>query len=192
MSLTAPDILTAPALRSRGLGMFACASFGAFWACTAVLTAATSYSSIAYVAIALITVSLLIAAVRLMRRSRHMTSLSDSVSPSQRRTRWMFFGIFAGEIIALNIVASLLVSHHLVAYLMPAIAIIVGLHFYPLARLFRATRYVATATVMTLAGVSGSAFLASGFAANHVNTTIEIICALTLWLTGFVSWRSAA
>jgi len=179
MSLTAPDIL-------------ACAIFGGFWASAAISTAAIGPAIVAYILIMLITASLLVAAVRLMRHSRHMRSLSDDVSPSQRRTRWIFFAIFAAEIIALNIVANLRVSHDLPAYLMPAIAIIVGLHFYPLAKLFRATRYYTTATVMTLAGVAAVIALAIGLAANPVDAALEVICTLTLWSTGFVSWWSAA
>ncbi|WP_458072145.1 hypothetical protein [Rhodanobacter sp. BL-MT-08] len=190
-SLTAPDILSAPALRSRGLGMIACACFGAFWAGTAVATAAVSYAAAYFFVIALISTWLLIAAVRLLRRSRHMTALSDTVAPAQRRTRWLFFAIFAAEIIALNVVANLLVSHHRISYLMPAIAVIVGLHFYPLAKLFRATRYYATATVMTLAGIGAILALNSGLAVSPVDVTLDIICALALWLTGLLSWRSA-
>jgi hypothetical protein len=46
MSLTAPDTLTAPALRSRGLDLFACACFGAFWTCAAAATSTVSYAAV--------------------------------------------------------------------------------------------------------------------------------------------------
>lgn len=73
---------------------------------------------------------------------------------------------------------------------MPVIAIIVGLHFYPLASLFAAGRYPVTASVMTLAAIAGSALLASGGPADLINAAVELVCALTLWTTGFASWRS--
>lgn len=191
MNANATAMMTARALRSRGLGMFACAAFGAFWASTALSMWPVTAAAIGYGVTALMTGGLLVAAIRMIRRSRQLSSADAAMSSRQRRTGTIFFAIFAAEIIAMNIAAYLLASHHLMPYLMPVIAIIVGLHFYPLASLFRASRYYVTASVMTLAGVAGAVAIASGVAANPVNATVEIVCAITLWSTGVVSWRTA-
>jgi hypothetical protein len=98
--------------------------------------------------------------------------------------------IFAAEIVAMNIAAYVLSGHHLEQYLIPAIAIIVGLHFYPLAHLFRAPRYHITASLMTLAGIGGGVFIARGFATALVIAGVGAICAITLWVTGLASWLS--
>ncbi len=98
--------------------------------------------------------------------------------------------IFAAEVIAMNIAAWWLAGHQRQAFLMPVIAIIVGLHFHPLASLFAARRYHVTASVMALAGIAGCALLAGGGPANLINGAVELVCALTLWTTGFASWRS--
>lgn len=97
---------------------------------------------------------------------------------------------YSAEIIALNIVANVLLSRHRIGYLMPAIAVIVGLHFIPLAKPFRANRYYATAAVMTLAGFAAMLALGSGLAVTHVDVTVDVICAMALWLTGLISWRA--
>jgi hypothetical protein len=181
---------SASALRSRGIGIFACAAFGAFWATTALSAWPVISVVIGHALIVLMTGSLLIVAAAMIRRGRRPASSGDMPSSAQRRVGRVFGAIFAAEIIAMNIVAYLLVGHHLTAYLMPAIAIVVGLHFYPLAPLFRAPQYHVTATAMTLAGVIGIVLLATGLTANPVNAMVDIVCAITLWVTGFASWQS--
>ena len=61
----------------------------------------------------------------------------------------------SGEGLAIAVVANLLVMNGQRALVLPAIAIIVGLHFLPLAVLLKVRIYYATAALITLAGVVG-------------------------------------
>lgn len=181
---------TARTMRGRGLGLVVCSAFGAFWASSSRTEWPSAFVVAGYALIALITAALMTAGVALMRRSRQRPRAIDASAAQQRRTGTFFLAIFAAEIVAMNVVAYALARHHLMQYLIPAIAIIVGLHFYPLARLFRAPSFHVTATVMTVAGIGGVVFIAGGLAADPVVAVVDIICAITLWCTGFASWIS--
>lgn len=182
--------LSRAALRGRSMGVFACAAFGALWASSALSPGAPTLGTIGYALIALITASLLWLAVGMLRRSRQMSTANDPAQPAQRRTNLCFLAIFAAEIVLIEIAAVLLGRHHAIDYLMPTIAIVVGLHFYPLASLFRVPRYHVTATVMMVAGLVGVLALAAHAPSVTVNASVDALCALTLWITGVFSWRS--
>jgi hypothetical protein len=182
--------LSRAALRGRSMGVLACAAFGALWASSALSLGAPTLGNVGYVVIALITGSLLSLAIGMLRRSRQMSTAHDPAQPAQRRTNRCFLAIFAAEIVLINIVAVVLNHHHALDYLMPTIAIVVGLHFYPLASLFRVPRYHVTATVMTVAALIGVLALAAHAPSDTVNVSVDAVCALTLWITGVFSWRS--
>jgi hypothetical protein len=190
MNANASTRTTAFAMRSRGYGTLACAAFAAFWANSSRPLWPIAFVTAGYAVIALITLALLIAGIELVRRSRQLPRAIDASPQQQRHTGRRFAVIFAAEIIAMNIAAYVLSGHHLEQYLIPAIAIIVGLHFYPLANLFRAPRYHITASLMTLAGVGGAVFIACGFATAPVIADVGALCAITLWVTGLASWMS--
>jgi len=183
---------TAWAMRNRGLGTLVCAAFAAFWASSSRSEWPTAFVAAGYTIIALITAALVIVGIALIRRGRQLPRTLDASPARQRRTGLLFAAIFAAEIVAMNVAAYVLADHHLEQYLIPAIAIIVGLHFYPFARLFRAPFFHATASLMTLAGIGGVAFIAGGLAAAPVVAAVDVICAIALWGTGFVSWISTA
>ena len=183
---------TAWAMRSRGFGTIVCAAFAIFWASSSRSEWPTAFVAAGYALIALMTAALLLAGIALIHRSRQVPRTLDASPAPQRRTSHHFPAIFAAEIVAMNVVAHVLVGHHLQQYLIPAIAIIVGLHFYPLARLFRAPRFNVTASLMTLAGTGGVGCIAGGIAAAPVVALVGVVCAITLWGTGLTSWISTA
>ena len=182
--------LSRSSLRGRSMGVMACAAFGALWASSAIATWSPVAGHAGYALVALIAGMMLWLAVSMFRRSLRMTTADDPALAARRHTTRRFLGIFAAEIIVINIAARVLDTHHAVPFLLPIIAVVVGLHFYPLAPLFRAPHYRVTATVMTLAGVAGVLALASSRPADATNAFVGAICAATLWITGFVSWRS--
>jgi hypothetical protein len=181
---------SASALRSRGVGTIVCAGFAALWANASRPEWPSALVTVGFAAIALITVALIVAGIKLIGHGGHAARTTDARPSERRRTGLYFTAIFAAEIIALNIAAYLLTEHQLDRYLMPAVAIIVGLHFFPLARLFRAPRYQLTGAFMTLAGVSGAVAIACGLATAPVVAIVDIACAVTLWMTGFASYVS--
>lgn len=84
----------------------------------------------------------------------------------------MQWGAIVLVIIVLNIV-------HRTGVIAPAIAIIVGLHFFPLARLFQRPSYYATGILGCAIGIAG--FLISDAAVRL--SAVGLAFGLLLWLT---------
>lgn len=171
--------------------MIVCAAFAALWTswATPMLSALPELLGWATICIvAALSGTLLIAGVATIRRGRQLslaTGVGDSAPRDMRRG---FMWVLLGEIAALNVAAYLLIGHHMVQCLGPAFALIVGLHFLPLAKIFRAPYYFATAIVMMLAGVVAVAAMATGCAATTATGMVDLTCAAALWATGFISW----
>jgi hypothetical protein len=171
------------------MGIFASAGFGAFWAAAALSACHGSFAVPGYLFAVAVLAALTIAGGQLMRTARRGNLPDDADPGDRRRVRHRFLAIFVAEIAAMNVAAWWLVPQHM-AYLIPAVALIVGVHFYPLASLFRAPHYRLTATAMTLASLAAVAAIALGRDGNACNALLGTLCALALWTSGFVSWRS--
>lgn len=185
--------LPAGVLRGRGIGIIVAALFAAAWANWSRLLLVrlpTPWPWLIAVAAIAISVMLVLAGIALVRHGRASAAAdADDAGGARTTMRRRFLLVLAGEIIALNLVAFLLFRHGLPQYLGPAFAIIVGLHFFPLASTFGARHFHATAVVMTVAGVLAVLAIASGSRAVTAAGLAEIACAVTLWATAFVSWR---
>lgn len=192
MSEHATPVFTPSALRGGGIGIVVCAIFAALWANWARPLLTDLPMAWAWTAVAVVTAisgALLLVGVSMIRRARRLSHATGMGDAAPRRMRRGFALVLLAEIVALNIAALLLIGNHMAQYLAPAIAVIVGLHFLPLARLFRASHFFATAIVMTLAGIVAAAAVATGSPAATADGIAELVCAIALWGTGFVSWR---
>jgi 1-acyl-sn-glycerol-3-phosphate acyltransferase len=89
-----------------------------------------------------------------------------------------------GEALAMTVVGNLLAINHQTAFVLPAMAIIVGLHFLPLAVLLKVRVYYATALLLILVGLAGL-FLQAPLR----NLVTGLSSAGLLWLT-CVAWLS--
>lgn len=147
-----------------------------------------TYRWVAILFVVAISGTLLVAGVAMIRRGRRLSLATGMGDTAPRSMRRKFMLVLVGEIVALNVAAYLLIGHHMVQYLAPAVAIVVGLHFLPLAKIFRSPHFFATAAVMTLAGILAVAAMATGSPATTANGITDLACAITLWATGFVSW----
>lgn len=67
---------------------------------------------------------------------------------------FLYLAIVVGEILALNIMVYELQSHGVMAYLQPAIGLIIGLHFFPLAQLFGIPAMKLLGAVMVVAALA--------------------------------------
>jgi hypothetical protein len=191
MSEHATPAVTPSALRGHGVGIVVCAIFAALWANWArplLADMSASWIWITAFIVAAASGALLFAGASMILRSRHLPRAAGGGAP--RGMRRGFALVLIAEIVALNIAASLLIDHHMAQYLAPAIAAIVGLHFLPLAQIFRSPHFHATATVMTLSGIAAATAIAIGSPSMTANGTAELVCAATLWATGFASWLS--
>lgn len=183
--------VTPSAVRGRGIGIIVCAVFAALWtnwASPLLSRLPEPYGWVsAFVAVAA-SGTLLIAGAAMVLRARRLSRATGMGDAAPRAMRRGFVVVLVGEIVAFNVAAYLLASHHAMQYLPPAIAVVVGLHFLPLAKIFRAPPLFGTAVVMTLAGALAAVAIATGGSATVANGVAELACAIALWGTGYLSW----
>lgn len=186
------DAATPSVLRRQGLGIIVAVCFGALWAAWAHSWLERYPAFIAwtvYAIAAAVCIALLAAAFAAIRRARQGSGTADTGKAVRRRTARQYWLIVIAEVVVLNVAAATLFRFGLGQYLAPAIAIIVGLHFFPLARTFRAPPLYATATLMTLAGIAAVLAILAGEPAVVATGSAEMACALVLWGTAYVSWK---
>lgn len=191
MNPLASQSITPSAVRGGGIGIIVCAIFAALWTNWAgplLSGLPRPYGWAAAFVAAATSGTLLVAGVAMVRRGRRLSLATGAGDSAPRAMRRGFILVLVGEIVALNAAAYLLISHHAVQYLASAVAVVVGLHFLPLAKLFRAPHFFATAAVMTLAGVLAAVAMAAGSPAVATAGTANLVCAVALWGTGFISW----
>jgi hypothetical protein len=152
---------------------FAC--FGTGWiflalAAKQIINAATASGTVAGMLI------LLLAAAYLLRRAKLWPSVADD--PARGRA---FTWINAIQWTAVFIVAFSFARFHIDAYTTSAITAIVGLHMFPLARLFRYPMHYLTGAVLVAWGAASAAFV-----------PVAEMQGTTSLGTGAILWASAA
>ncbi|MFI8947495.1 hypothetical protein ACIGO6_13370 [Streptomyces sp. NPDC053750] len=65
------------------------------------------------------------------------------------------------------------------------IALVVGVHFFPLARLYDQWQYRWTATLLTLVAVVGLVLYAAGLTDENVRVVTGLACAVVLWASAY-------
>ncbi|MFE4692490.1 hypothetical protein ACFRH6_20850 [Streptomyces sp. NPDC056749] len=70
-------------------------------------------------------------------------------------------------------------------FIPPCIALVVGLHFIPLARLYDQWQYKGTAAVLSAVGVLGLALIAAGLSDESVRAVVGLASAVTLWASAY-------
>ncbi len=65
------------------------------------------------------------------------------------------------------------------------IALVVGLHFFPLARLYDQWQYRWTASLLTVVAVVGFLLVVAGFANETVRIVVGLGCAVVLWASSY-------
>jgi MFS family permease len=169
------NIQTANQLSGMAIGSIFAAVFGAIWLALSLyaleqLRAATVCGVLLGLAV------LVLAARHLLREAKRWPRVPDD--PALRR---VFMWVNAVQWIAVFVVAFTLARLRLDAYIMNAITAIVGLHMFPLARLFRYPPHYATGAVLVAWAVF-SVFL----------VPVERLQGVTSLGTGAILWFSAA
>ncbi len=178
-----------PAVRGIASAIFFLTFFGAIWGLAGITFLSGVLWVGAVVLIGLVTLVFLSVGVRLLRYAR---SLPQTVTPEEAATGkriGIWFGVVFGAEAVLIALASILLSrfgaNHFVA---PVIALIVGLHFLPLASLFKVRAYYLTGVVLCLLAVIAIIALLLGVPLvgplpTHWSFFVSIGAALVLWLT---------
>jgi len=165
---------TANKLQGRAIGSAFFAGFGALWLVLALIARGALHVTTAS-AVLLVMAVLLLAARSLYRAARRFPREPDD--PAVGRAFAWVNGI---QWIAISIVAFSFARLHIDAYVLSAIAAIVGLHMFPLARLFR----------YPLHHVTGAALVAWA-AASAIAFPTELMQAVAALGTGAILWLSA-
>ena len=161
-------------LRGRASGVIVVAAFGALWLLLALY--AMEMLSIATVAgVVLVVAALVAAAVLLFREAKKWPRVPDD--PGVGRA---FGWINAGQWIAVGAVAFTLARLRLDAYIPSAITAIVGLHMFPLGRIFRYPAHYRAGAIMLAWAVASVVFVPVA--------DLQSIAALG---TGMILWCSA-
>ncbi|KRE90461.1 hypothetical protein ASG89_09240 [Paenibacillus sp. Soil766] len=169
--------------------------FGALWASIGIVGSHQLVAPWPLVLSIIMTVILLFGAISLFITSR---SMNHTVTPKERevskRINQKFGFIFGLEGIAIFLASVIChtIDHFQVFF--PIMAIIVGIHFFPLAQLFREKFYYSTGIVMSMLGII-SFFLPLNATIGNVtfiamSTFIGFGSALTLWVTGLRIWMT--
>lgn len=153
--------------------------FGATWLCGAGYEyAGPNVPLLAAIVLASLLMSAwAVATFRARRRS--FTGTDDAASARRIRKGFMLVNAVQWTSIGLAVLLLNVTGH--VAWIMPAVILVVGLHFFPLAKLLRYGAYNLTAVALVLVAVLTVLFGGSG------NASI----ALTLLATGAILWLTA-
>jgi hypothetical protein len=136
------------------IGLLIGIGFGALWASWAAALLSLGRASLPVVAVP----SLLLAAAALLRP----LSRPPGAARSPRRT-WLYYVlVVVGEIAALNLLFWLIERQGWQLYRPPAIGLIIGLHFFPLARAVRFPGFMLLGAIMVAAAVAAIAAIALG------------------------------
>ena len=165
--------------------------FGAFWAVPALSQFHSAWDSIMFGITALVILGLLAACLRLWHVAQRTVELPDLPGDTEDPNLFKRFGIVVALETIFIIVASITLgrANHS-EYIAPVVGIIVGLHFIPLAVLFRLPIYYMTATVFVLLSVIAIIASLAGVtlgAPENWSIVVRVVNALILWFTaGYV------
>jgi hypothetical protein len=133
-----------------------------------------------------------ITAVRLLRaRKTFSGELSPEETQFRKRSGRTFGLVFGAEAVAIWVASLVLTNLGLDRYVVPTIALIVGLHFYPMARVFRRTVDLYLATWTSLVGIAGIVALGSTNSTGQVTAFVGLGAALATTAYGIYMSRLA-
>jgi hypothetical protein len=144
------DDRSVEALRGRATGVLFLSGFGALWFLLG-LAASQRLSLPTACALAAGLAAPVAGAVLLRRRSAALPA--SRLDPEEQRQAGRTFGrVNAAQWAAIVLIAVVLGRLHLDAYTPAAVTVVVGLHFFPLARLFRSPQHHVTGAALVLWG----------------------------------------
>ena len=139
---------TAEAISGRATGVLFFAGFGTLWFCTG-MAAMHRFNLGTGVVAAVILAALLIPALWVLKRASALPKQSPDPEVEAQISR-TFNRANTAQWIAIPVAVVLLNVVHQTAYIVPAIATIVGVHLFPLARAFRYPMQYVTGALLVL------------------------------------------
>lgn len=170
-----------PAVAALGLGMAALIMtiFGFTWLGWG-FSAEKTFTVMRWIGFYLATIALLAASVHALRRGKALMKAHSA----QREEFWastskQFRLVAILEGVGCGIVVLLTIVFHRLDLLAAGISVAVGIHFLPLAKLFRFPAYYATGIIIILCDVLGLALLSS----DAITVFVGISTGTVLWVT---------
>lgn len=137
-------------------------------------------------------VALLVASRRLIASARRLPAADAAARAANRRVWTLFWVNFAVEIVLLNIAINLLARPALHIYWIPAISLVVGLHFLPMARFFGVPSFVACGAAMIVVAAAVALAIRAGLDSPQLYVAGEALAnAVILWVTAAWGIRAA-
>lgn len=122
---------------------------------------------------AIFAVVLISDAVYLVIASKHFPKLTSKADRAKGRTTGKWYGIlFGSEGIAIALVCTMLVVTGHKSFILPSVALIVGLHFYPMARLFDRTIDYYIASWTCIVAMTAIYLVTRGAGKNTINPLV--------------------
>jgi hypothetical protein len=170
-------IINANQLQGRAIGALFFSGFGALWLVLALYVREELHAA-AVGGVLLVLAVLALAALYLLRAARRWPRVPDD--PAMGRA---FKRVNTIQWVAIFVVAFVLARLHLDVYIPTAVAVIVGLHMFPLARLFNYPQHYATGALL-VAWAAGSAVFAP---ASTLQGTAALGTGVILWLSAILT-----
>jgi hypothetical protein len=174
-------------LRSRGIGVCVGTLIGVAWFAYGLSLLAGPLRIVLAIGALVIAALLLRQSRRLIAASRRLPAPDDNAVAANRHT-WIKFWInLVFEIVLLNVAINLLQAPPLHVYWIPAISLVVGLHFLPMARFMNVPSYWICGGVMIAVAGMTAIGINAGIATPTMLIAIEALSnAIILWVT--VGW----
>lgn len=175
-------------------GVFFMSIFGTLWAFTGILGLQGWGVPLLLVTAVSIGIALFIGGVSLTRASRQLSNqVSKKDIMREKRTRLWFNIIFAAEGLAIVIAIAVCNATRHTELIPIIIAIIVGVHFLPMATLFRVRLYYFTGALLCLIAIITLLFVPSEVTIGElqINVFMSVVgfgSAIILWGTGIGIW----
>jgi hypothetical protein len=173
-------------LQGRASGILFMGLFGAAWASQAAAKLPMSYTAVIYAVAVAVAGALVWVSFRFRTLARAQPEPSAEEVAVAARGEKRFYWVLAAEGVALFVAGNVLINLHQLDYLGAVVALIVGLHFFPLRHVFRLPVYDVTGALMSLVGIVAMGALATGhdLGADHAwDVVTGLACALILWGT---------
>ena len=183
---------TKPSVRGVATGVLFLALFGALWAAMGINGLKGWEEPWLLVVVMLFGLALLLAGVSLLRASRRSPATKIEIKGGQSRSKW-FRIVFATELITIVIAMAICRAVNRFDLFYPVMMLIVGIHFFPLAHLFRVKKYhVAGALLCSLAVVT-LLVVPEQFHLSNLQVAAWLVIlgfggAFILWGVGFAHW----
>jgi hypothetical protein len=183
------------AIISAANGMMFMTSFGALWSSVGIIGSHGYASPWLLIICGLVTLVMMLGSFTLFHKSRNFNNniaAADQTHWKKVNKKFMIVFVLEGAAIAIaSVICNVYDSFEL---FFPITAIIVGVHFFPLAKLFRVNFYHLTGFILCVLGIT--AFFiplnvtVSGETLVARSMFIGFGSAVTLWATGFTIWMT--